>query len=193
MGDAGSVKPTFPSKKYRADYCRNAVEKGYLTDDEHQQILTWLMYNPGWKDAPVLHKHTFFPNQQGKHGLCGLVDGICTNISYTKWYNDEEAYLRNQRSDAFRNAIRPSREKFLEEGRYPSNYEAHHANDGGFKAITDAFEADHRVPTPTPTEGGGGWDFDIDTAAKFREYHDGQVVWQALPPNEHKTKHQMAR
>ena len=116
--------------------------------------------------------------------MCVFGDGKHWNNSYLKFNQPSDSNLRGRVMAACRNAIRPSKDKFI--AACPPGLEADHANPGGFVAIVDGFCAEYGMPMPKPWKNGGGHYLDPGTEAKFREYHDAKAVWWALTPAEHK-------
>ena len=171
-----------PTKKYMTDYIRAALKKGCLTDAEHSQIAEWLPLHPDYRPHWVLCRHGK-RNQQGGYGMCVYGDGKHWLTSYLALNIDHKAYERRCLETACRNALRPSRDKFL--ASHPGCV-ADHANPGGFKAILDAFIAENGMPSVEYSKERNEWSLSPDHAAMFRRFHDARVQWQALSPEEHR-------
>ena len=116
--------------------------------------------------------------------MCVFGDGVHWLTSYYNCKAKSETVTRNRLEAVCRRAIRPSRDTFLVD--HPDGWEADHANPGGFKAILAAFVSSWGTPVVEYSQELDGWSLDPETAATFREYHDEQVEWQALSPEEHR-------
>ena len=172
-----------PTQQQIQDYCRNAYEKGFLTEEEHARISEWLPLHAEWEPHWQLCWHGK-ANQQGGYGMCVFGDERHWPTSYYKLKSSPEAIQRRNLYAALRNAIRLDRDQHLAD--YPDGLEADHANPGGFKAIVDSFLSKHGTPQVEYNPERGDFVLDKDTESKFRQHHAQRVVWQALPPDEHK-------
>ena len=172
-----------PTKKHIRDYCRNALTKGWLTEEEHDDINEWLPFHPDYQPHWNLCRHGA-PNQQGGYGLCVFGDGKHWLTSYYNLGASAEAATRQRLNTACRQAVRSSRDQVL--AGCPDGWEADHANPGGFKAIVAAFVSECGMPCVEYCEERGGWSLRPAQAALFREYHDARVKWQVLSPEEHR-------
>ena len=171
-----------PTQKHMRGYIRAALKKGCLTEAEHAQIAEWLPLHPDYQPHWVLCEHGKC-NQQGGYGMCVYGDGQHWLTSYYALNSSPEAYERRCLETACRNAIRPSRDKFLAD--HPG-CEADHANQGGFKAILEAFISKHGTPTVAYSTERKEWSLSPDKATMFRKFHDAMVKWQELSPEEHR-------
>ena len=180
--EEAAMTDKIPTQKHIRDYTRAALEKGYLTDEEHTQISEWLPLHPDYESHWILCRHGK-PNPQGTYGLCVFGDGQHWLTSYYQLKSSREAYDLRCLETACRNAIRPSRDRFLAGN--PLGLIADHANPGGFKAILDEFMIEHGKP-PTEYMPDYGHVLNHADATKFREFHDARVVWLLLSPEEHR-------
>ena len=169
------------TQKHIRDYCRSALAKGYLADEEHAQVSAWLPLHPDYEPHWKLCQHGQ-PNQQGGYGLCVFGDDKHWLTSYHNLKAGQESVERKRLMTACRQAVRPSRDAFL--AAHPLGCVADHANPGGFEAIVEAFVADHGAPTVEYLD--GDWRLDPARELLFREYHDARVEWQSLSPEDHR-------
>ena len=84
-----------PTLKYIRDYCRTALAKGHLTEEEHAQIDEWLSLHPDYEPHWELCCHGK-PNQQGTYGLCVFGEGVPWLISYYNIKAEPETVARNR-------------------------------------------------------------------------------------------------
>ena len=172
-----------PRQRHIQGYIRAALEKGHLNEEEHSQIAEWLPLHPDYQPHWELCYHGH-PNQQGGYGMCVYGDGRCWLTSYTKLKSSVDAYKRACVDTACRNAVRPSRDRFLAD--HTLGLVADHANRGGFKAIVDAFITHHGDPSVTYSRARKSYFFAPDIETMFREFHDSLVEWQAVTPEKHR-------
>ncbi len=166
------------------NYCRTALEKGYLNEDEHAQIADWLPLHPDYKPSWRL----CFCADVGNNGRpCLRVwgDGQYWATSYYKLGVGKETATHKTRIDSYRAAIRPSRDAF-KAGQIPG-YDADHANPGGFDRILREYAETYGLQDPAYDQAKREYLLPLEEAERFRDFHDQRVEWQAIPPEEHQT------
>ena len=174
----------FPSVSEAKAYCKSLLLRGdiHLTDEERLRVSRLMVYHPEYTEDWQLCSHLSLNGEW--YSFC--VSGVAQHgpISYHKFFMSPQSAERNERTVAYRHAIRYQIDAYKEA--QGGIGEVDH-QPPGFAALVEQFErAIGCSPTPSYNLDTEEWELPESVKEQWQAFHQSNARLQLVSASEHK-------